>query len=77
MRPLLGALADHGFKTMPVRIGGTFDDSYSTSKYERKSVPSSQPKGTIVEVLQIGFRNQDGVPVQKATVGVSSGMPAV
>jgi hypothetical protein len=77
MRPLLGALAELGFRTMPVRIGGTFDDSYSTNKYERKSVPSSQPKGMIVEIPQLGFLNRDGVPVQKATVGVSSGTPAV
>ena len=75
MRAVLTALADFGFKAVPVRLGGTFDDSYSTSKYERKSVPSSQPKGTIVEVFQVGFVNRDGVPVQKATVGVSNGMP--
>jgi hypothetical protein len=75
MRALLAALADFGYKAVPVRLGGTFDDSYSTSKYERKSVPSSQPKGTIVEVFQLGFVNRDGVPVQKATVGVSNGMP--
>jgi hypothetical protein len=75
MRAVLAALADLGFKAVPVRLGGTFDDSYSTSKYERKSVPSLQPKGTIVEVFQIGFVNRDGVPVQKATVGVSNGMP--
>ncbi len=75
MRALLAALADFGFKAVPVRLGGTFDDSYSTSKYERKSVPSSQPKGTIVEILQLGFVNRDGIPVQKATVGVSNGVP--
>ncbi len=75
MRPLLAALAERGFKAVVARTGGTFDESYSTGKYERKSVPSSEPKGTIVEVFQIGFVNRDGVPVQKATVGVSSGVP--
>lgn len=75
MRPLLAALAERGFKAVPVRMGGAFDESYSTGKYERKSVSSSQPKGTIVEVILIGFVNRDGVPVQKATLGVSSGVP--
>ena len=63
MRPLLAALAERGFKAVSVRTGGTFDESYSTGKYERKSVPSSQPKGTIIEVIQIGFVNRDGIPV--------------
>ena len=76
MKRLVAELSERGIKQFPVRIGTMFDDSYSTSKYERKMVPSDKPKGTIVSVLQLGFVNRDGVPVQKAILGVS-GAPSL
>ena len=68
---LLAALRDRGLNLIPVKIGAMFDDSFGLSKYERKKVPSDKPPGTIVQVMQRGFVNREGVPVQKAIVGVS------
>jgi len=73
MRRLVAELSERGIKPMQVRVGGMFDDSFSTTKYERKMVPSDKAKGTIVSVLQIGFVNREGVPIQKAVLGVSGG----
>jgi hypothetical protein len=71
--PILSMLKDRGFSPITASIGSDFGESFSTSKYERKKVPSNEPLGRIVEVIQIGFTNRDGVPVQKAVIGVSGG----
>jgi len=70
---LLDALKERGLNQIPVRLGVPFDDSFGTGKYERKKVPSDQPPGIIVQIVQRGFVNRDGVPVQKAVLGISEG----
>lgn len=70
---ILSELQKRGFTQIPVRIGVPFDDSFSTSKFERRIVRSDKPKGTVVQLIQIGFLNRDRVVAQKAVVGVSGG----
>ena len=52
-------------------VGEPFGDKHSPSKFERKKVSSDRKTGTIVSVLRPGFIDKDGVPVQKAILGVS------
>ncbi|MFH1377391.1 MAG: hypothetical protein ABIH86_01395 [Planctomycetota bacterium] len=66
-------LQTRGFKELFVGIGEDFGDNYSPTKYERKKVPSSAPLNQIVRVIQPGFMNSSGIPVQKAVVAVSEG----
>jgi hypothetical protein len=73
VKRLVAELAERGIKQIPVRVGTMFDDSYGTTKFERKMISSDKPKGTIAQVIQLGFVNRDGVPVQKAILGVSGG----
>ncbi|MHC5037121.1 MAG: hypothetical protein ACYTHM_07395 [Planctomycetota bacterium] len=68
-----GFLEKGGFQEITVPLGDPFDDSFSPSKYERKRVPSDRPKNTILAVLQRGYLDPKGVPIQKAVVAVSEG----
>ena len=71
MGRLVDVLREGGFREIPIPLGRKFDESFSPSRYERKRVKSDKAVDTIVEVIQRGFVNEKGVPVQKAIVGVS------
>lgn len=71
MGRLIDALREGGLREIPVPLGRKFDESFSPSRYERKRVKSDRAADTVVEVIQRGFVNEKGVPVQKAIVGVS------
>ena len=71
MGRLIDALRQGGFREIPIPLGKRFDEGFSPSRYERKRVKSDRPADTIVEIVQRGFVNEKGVPVQKAIVGVS------
>lgn len=77
---LLGRILDdlkrRGLKTIPATTGVQFDESFKPSRFERRVVRSDRPRGEVVEVMQIGFTNADGIPVQKTVLGVSDGSGA-
>ncbi len=73
IKPVVAELGERGITAIPVRIGVPFDESFGTSKYERKTIRSDEATGQIVAALQMGFVNRQGVPMQKAVVGVSGG----
>ena len=73
MGGLIEALREGGFREIPVPLGRKFDETFSPSRYERKRVKSDRPRDAIVEIVQRGFVNEKGIPVQKAIVGVSAG----
>jgi molecular chaperone GrpE (heat shock protein) len=60
-----------GINEIRVTIGTVFDGSFDPGKYERRRVPASAPSGTIVRVIQRGFLNPSGVPLQKAILAVA------
>lgn len=64
-------LRSGGFSEIVVSVGGSFDESYDPSKYERRKTASDRPDGTIVGVLRRGFLDRNGIPIQKAVVAVS------
>lgn len=68
---IVSLLRSNGLSEILVSVGGTFDESYDPSKYERKKVNSDKPDGTIVGVLRKGFLDRNGIPVQKAVIAVS------
>ncbi len=68
---IVSLLRSNGLSEILVSLGGTFDESYDPSKYERKKVASDKPDGTIVGVFRKGFLDRNGIPVQKAVVAVS------
>jgi hypothetical protein len=70
---LCADLKERGISPIPVRLGVTFDESFGTSQFERRTIPSEKALGVVAALLQMGFVNRDGVPVQKAIVGVSGG----
>jgi hypothetical protein len=67
------ALKKNGYSEVRVVIGDMFDESYSPSKYERKKLPSHEPRGKILRLIRRGFLDKNGIPVQKAVVGISEG----
>ncbi len=69
---IISILKDGGLSEILVSVGGTFDESYDPSKYERKKVSSDKPEGTILGLLRRGFLDRNGIPIQKAVVAVSS-----
>jgi hypothetical protein len=70
---LCADLKERGVSQIPVRLGVPFDESFGTGKFERRTIPSEKALGVVAALLQMGFVNRDGVPVQKAIVGVSGG----
>ncbi len=70
---VLALLAKSGLTEILVPLGQTFDESYSPSKYDRRKVSSKEARNTILQVLQRGFLNREGVCIQKAVVAISSG----
>ena len=68
---IVSLLKSNGLSEILVSVGGTFDESYDPSKYERKKVSSDKPDGTIVGVFRKGFLDRNGIPVQKAVIAVS------
>jgi len=72
-RKLLAYLKEQGYNEIRVVIGDMFDESYSPSKYDRRKIKSHDPKGKIVKLLKRGFLDRNGLPVQKAIVGISDG----
>ncbi len=62
-----------GWHMIRVAVGEEFGDKHSPSKFERKKVSSDRKPGTIVSVLRPGFVDRNGIPVQKAVLGVSAG----
>lgn len=68
---IVSLLRSNGLSEILVSLGGTFDESYDPSKYERKKINSDKPDGTIVGVFRKGFLDRNGIPVQKAVVAVS------
>jgi hypothetical protein len=73
VEPLLADLRQRGIAEIGVSVGGLFDDGYGPGRYERRRVPSSAPRNTILSVLQRGFVGPDGAPLQRAVVAVSDG----
>ncbi len=73
VKEIVAALKERGQSAIPARTGVQFDESFGTGKFERRMIPSDEPPGTVVRVMQIGFVNREGVPVQKAILGVSAG----
>ncbi|MFT7463184.1 MAG: hypothetical protein ACI9EF_001528 [Pseudohongiellaceae bacterium] len=70
---LLAYLATQGISLLTAKIGRRFDDSYSPSKYERHLVYADEPAGTIVRIVTLGLADSEGIPLQKAVLGVSRG----
>jgi len=70
---LCADLKERGISQIPVRLGVTFDESFGTGQFERRTISSEKALGVVAALLQMGFVNRDGVPVQKAIVGVSGG----
>ncbi len=68
---LLAFLKKNGYNELMVVTGDMFDESYSPSKYERRKLPSDEPPGKIIKLIRRGFVDRDGLPVQKAIVGIS------
>lgn len=68
---IISYLSTAGLTEILVSVGGTFDESYDPSKYERKKIASDKPEGTILGVMRRGFLDRNGIPVQKAVVAVS------
>jgi hypothetical protein len=73
LRGLTSFLEKNGYQELTVPLGDMFDDSFSPSKYERRRMPSDRAAGTILGVIQRGFMDPKGVPIQKAVVAVSKG----
>jgi hypothetical protein len=73
IRKTLAYLKKEGYTEIMVVIGDRFDESYSDSKYERRRIPSNEPKDKIIKLIRRGFLDKKGGTVQKAMVGVSAG----
>jgi hypothetical protein len=71
--PLLEALGEEGVREIPVVTGASFDDGYSPSQFERRSVASDAERHRILRVRQRCFVGADGAPLQKGIVEVSEG----
>ncbi len=71
--PLLEVLGKAGVREVPVAAGAPFDDGYSPSQFERRSVASDAERHRILRVRQRCFVGTDGVPLQKGIVEVSKG----
>jgi molecular chaperone GrpE (heat shock protein) len=68
---ILELLRSAGLNEIIVSVGGTFNETYDPSKYERKKVASEKPEGTIIGILRRGFLDRNGIPIQKAVIAVS------
>ncbi|MHC5018956.1 MAG: hypothetical protein ACYTGX_02360 [Planctomycetota bacterium] len=68
---IVNTLREHGIRDFSVNIGEKFGDQYGAKKYERKLVTSDKPEGTVVGILQRGFTDRMGTPLQKAVVQVA------
>lgn len=62
----------HGWHMLRVTVGEMFGEKHSPSKFERKRLSSDQSPGMIVSVVRPGFIDKNGIPVQKAVLGVSA-----
>ncbi len=69
---IIATLRDAGIRDFSVTVGEKFGDQFSAGKYERKLVRSDKPEGTVVAVLQRGFTDRTGTPLQKAIVQVAT-----
>ena len=70
---LVAVLRDVGIRDFGVPVGDQFTEQHSASRFERRLVRSDRPKGEVVGVLQRGFTDRSGTPLQKAIVQVSQG----
>jgi hypothetical protein len=70
---LTDALRQAGTTSFAPRAGDRFDERFAADQYERRLVPSDRAAGTVVRVLQPGFKNRQGLCVQRAIVTVSRG----
>ena len=69
-RALLAALERHGIKRIEPEIGERFDPNFHEAMFE---VPNTgQPGGSIVQVVQAGYRMHDRL-LRPAMVGVAKG----
>jgi hypothetical protein len=73
VEPLLEALEREGIREVPVAAGAPFDEGYSPSQFERRSVASDAERHRIVRVRQRCFVGPDGNPLQKGIIEVSEG----
>lgn len=74
-KKLLSALDARGVKPMWIPTGSPLDDSFSSSLFQSTPVPSDAPANTVVRVIRPGFLDTNGLPVQKALLGISTGRP--
>jgi hypothetical protein len=70
---IVTVLRDQGIRDFAVPVGDRFTEQHSASKFERRLVKSARPKGEVLGVLQRGFLDRSGTPLQKAVVQVSQG----
>lgn len=68
---IIATLREAGIRDFSVPVGDRFGDQYGAGKYERKLVASDKPEGTVVGILQRGFTDRTGTPLQKAIVQVA------
>ena len=68
------ALRKVGLQEVSPQRGERFDtNKFKPDRFDRRTVSSTAPAGTIVRILQPGFLNRQGICVQKAVIGVSGG----